>query len=154
MKFDTILIPTDFSPASRHAMHYAIGFAKRFNSHLDLLHVTEDVPALTYVDSVGFDMAHFQTRLKEDAEQEFERLVRETPDLGDLRHAIHLRSGVPYMEIISQAQDTKIDLIILATHGRSGLSHFLMGSVAEKVVRNSPCPVLTVKMPDFKFEQA
>ena len=154
MRFDNILVPSDFSPSSQHAMHYAIDFAKRFNSNLELLHVTEDVPVLSYVDYEGFDLVQYQNRLREDADKEFERLLRETPDLGDLRCRTSITSGVPYMEIISAARDKDSDLIILATHGRSGLSHFLMGSVAEKVVRNSPCPVLTIKRPEFEFKQA
>ena len=154
MQFNKILVPTDFSQSSRHALHYAIGFAKRFNTHLHLLHVTEDLPVLSYVDYEGFDLSRFTEHLREDAEKEFERLLRETPDLGDLRTTTKIRSGVSYPEIINEASDQECDLIILATHGRSGLSHFLMGNVAEKVVRNAPCPVLTVKVPEFRFEQA
>lgn len=154
MKFSNILIPTDFSDSSKHALHYGIGFAKRFNSALDMLHVTESLPFPAGVDYEGFEVANVASVLHEQAEQGFEQLVRETPDLGDLRHTTNIRAGVAYMEIINFAAEQKSDLIILATHGRSGLSHFLMGSVAEKVVRNSPCPVLTVKMPDFEFQQA
>ena len=154
MRFRKILVPSDFSQASLHALHYAIDFAKRFNTQLHLLHVTEDLPVLSYVDYEGFDLSGFAARLREDAEGEFERLLRETPDLGDLQTQTAIQSGVPYMAIINEAKEEDCDLIILATHGRSGLGHFLMGSVAEKVVRNSPCPVLTVKMPEFQFEPA
>ena len=154
MRFRKILVPSDFSQASQHALHYAIGFAKCFNTQLRLLHVTEDLPVLSYVDYEGFDLSQFSVRIREDAEKEFERLLRETPDLGDLRTTTAIQSGVPYMAIINEAKEQDCDLIILATHGRSGLGHFLMGSVAEKVVRNSPCPVLTVKMPEFQFESA
>ena len=154
MKFLNILIPTDFSDSSRHALHYGIGFAKRFNSQLDLLHVTENLPFPAGVDYEGVNVANIDNLLQKHAEQGFEQLIRETPDLGDLRKTTNIRSGVAYMEIINYASEASCDLIILATHGRSGLSHFLMGSVAEKVVRNSPCPVLTVKTPDFEFKQA
>ncbi len=154
MRFDRILVPVDFSASSQHALHYAIDFAKRFNSALDLVHVVEIMPVLSYVDYEGIDLEGFQEQLQKDADSEFDRWLRETPDLGDLRSKTHIRRDVPYLEVIDASKDYKSDLIILATHGRSGLSHFLLGSVAEKVVRNSPCPVLTVKKPDFHFEQA
>ena len=154
VKFDTILVPTDFSPASLHALHYAIGFCKKFGSSLILLHVLEDLPVPTLTAYEGLDIAAYQERLNEDSRLHFERTVRETPDLGDINLTQKSRRGVPYMEIIDEATTSECDLIILATHGRSGLSHFLLGSVAEKIVRNSPCPVLTVKTPDFEFKKA
>jgi len=154
MRFKNILVPTDFSDASRHAMHYAIGFCKKFGSSLCLLHVMEDLPVPTLSAYEGIDIGVYRERLEEDSKLQMERLIRETPDLGDINLKTKTRNGVPYMEIIDEAKESETDLIILATHGRSGLSHFLMGSVAEKIVRNSPCPVLTMKMPDFKFEEA
>ena len=154
MKFQIILVPTDYSDSSKHALHYAIGFSKKFGSRLRLLHVIQDLPVLSSSTYEGLDLPLYQERLREDAKRQMEQLVRETPDLHDARIHETLRSGVPYLEIIEEARECKADLIITATHGRSGLTHFLMGSVAEKIVRNSPCPVLTVKTPEFAFESA
>lgn len=154
MRFQTILVPTDFSESSRHALHYAIDFSKKFGSRLVLLHVIEDLPVLASGAYEGINIAAYQQRLLQDSRDQFERLVRETPDLSDAETAQKVRNGVPYLEIIEEARETRADLIITSTHGRSGLTHFLMGSVAEKIVRNSPCPVLTVKMRDFAFKPA
>ncbi len=154
MRFQTILVPTDFSDSSRHALHYAIDFSKRFGSKLILLHVIEDLPVLASGAYEGIDIGAYQARLLQDSRDQFERLVRETPDLSDAQIAQRIRNGVPYLEIIEEAKESDVDLIITSTHGRSGLTHFLMGSVAEKIVRNSPCPVLTVKKRGFEFQHA
>jgi nucleotide-binding universal stress UspA family protein len=154
MKFDKILVPTDFSEGSAHALHYAIGFCKTYGSSLKLLHVIEDLPVPSLTGYEGLDVGVYQERLREDCSLQFERVIRGTPDLGDIAIERCTRHGVPYMQIIEEARESGCDLIVLATHGRSGLSHFLLGSVAEKIVRNAPCPVLTMKMPDFDFENA
>ena len=154
MKFTKILVPTDFSEGSRHALHYAVGFCKQFGSSLVLLHVIEDLPVPSLTGYEGLDLGIYQERLQADSSLQFERVVRETPDLGDIEVERRTRNGLPYLEIIEEARESRVDLIVLATHGRSGLSHFLLGSVAEKIVRNSPCPVLTMRMPEFQFKKA
>ena len=93
MRFDRILVPTDFSESSRHALHYAIGFCKRFASSLTLVHVIEDLPVPTMTGYEGVDLTVYQDRLQEDCNLQFERMVRETPDLGDISVTQKIRSA-------------------------------------------------------------
>ncbi|RJP68526.1 MAG: universal stress protein [Candidatus Abyssobacteria bacterium SURF_17] len=151
INIERILFPTDFSEHSKHAFHYALSFAKEYNAKLYMLHVIEDIQYLA--NAYMFDvpiMPSFadmeQNRLKE--MQEF--IDREVTD-ATLKIEKVVRRGRPFIEIIQMARDEKIDLIVIATHGRGGLEHVVFGSVAEKVVRKAPCPVLSIRMPGHEF---
>ncbi|MBI5119079.1 universal stress protein [Candidatus Poribacteria bacterium] len=151
IKIEKILFPTDFSEHSNHAFGYALSFAKEYGAKLYLLHVIEDVQYLA--NAYMFDvpiMPSFadmeQNRLKE--MQEF--IEREVTD-SSIQIEKSIRRGRPFLEIIQMAREENVDLIVIATHGRGGLEHVLFGSTAEKVVRKSPCPVLSIRMPGHEF---
>jgi nucleotide-binding universal stress UspA family protein len=146
-----ILVPTDFSKHSQNALTYAIAFAEKFQAELYLLHVVQDlavfVPDMV---TVAPPPAPAMEQLTNAARQALDRVVR---DHKLERFSLHreVREGAPFYEIVRFAQEATIDLIIMGTHGRGGLAHVLLGSVAEKVVRKAPCPVLTVRHPEHEF---
>ncbi|UCD57897.1 MAG: universal stress protein [Candidatus Hydrogenedentota bacterium] len=151
IKIDKILFPTDFSEHSRHAFSYALSFAREYGAQLYMLHVIEDVQYLA--NAYMFDvpiMPSFadmeQNRLKE--MQEF--IDREVTDPAIKIEKV-VKHGRPFIEILQMAREESIDLIVIATHGRGGLEHVFFGSVAEKVVRKAPCPVLSIRMPGHEF---
>lgn len=146
-----ILVPTDFSKFSQSALSYAAALAEKFGSELYLLHVVQDL-ALFIPDMITVTppLAPSVDQLTAAARAAFNRMIEEN-QLG--RYPLHceVREGTPFYEIIRFARETEIDLIIMGTHGHSGLAHVLMGSVTEKVVRKAPCPVLTVRHPEHEF---
>ena len=141
-----ILAPTDFSPHAEGAVLYAAELAARLGSTLHLLHVLPDVVP------VGLDPL-FATALPpeyyRDAEADSRaallRAVDPSWDLEPDRVEVAVRWGGPVEGIVGHATDHAIDLLVIATHGRTGLSHVLLGSVAERIVREAPCPVLTIR---------
>lgn len=140
----TILVPTDFSDLSVEAVRYAMSLAGMYGADLHLLHVVDDAPVLAFhtMEMTTEYVIEDTTRTAEQHLQEFARA-----------HSVHGREGVtlavrrgnPYDEIIRYAAEAKADMIVMATHGRTGLAHVLLGSVAEKVVQHADIPVLTVK---------
>ncbi|HEV2948349.1 MAG TPA: universal stress protein [Gemmataceae bacterium] len=146
-----ILIPTDFSKFSQIALTYASAFAEKFSAELYLLHVIQDlavfIPDMITVAPPPAPTVEQMTRAVQDA---FDRLIK---DNRLERFQIHrdVREGTPFYEIVRYAKDQNIDLIIMGTHGHTGLTHMLLGSVTEKVVRKAPCPVLTVRHPEHEF---
>ena len=144
MEIRHILVPTDFSESSKRALDAAVGWARTFRAKLTLLHVVE-LPS--YVTD-GHAPVHLSTALRDDlqasAQRELARLLPEgsgTP--VEVAHRVIV--GAPHQQILEAAAAEQIDLIVMATHGRTGLSHLVMGSVAEKIVRTAPCPVLTIR---------
>ncbi len=147
-----ILHPTDFSEYSNHAMRYAVTFAREFKARLCILHVIEEIAGAMYLDML---QAPPMTQLMEDIEvQVHEALEKLVPaELAEkVETELLVRRGVPFLEIVRCAEELKVDLIVCGTHGRTGLKHALFGSVAEKVVRKAPCPVLSVRHPEHIFE--
>jgi len=139
-----ILVPIDFSGHSKNALLYAVPFAERFYTSLDLLYVVEPTiyPADFSFGQIGFQ--NIEEELKKRGEIELKRLM------GNVVHKkitgrYALRTGKPFYEIIQYAEEEQIDLIIIATHGHSSMEQVLFGSTAEKVVRKAPCPVLVVR---------
>jgi nucleotide-binding universal stress UspA family protein len=147
-----ILIPTDFSKHSHNALTYGAAFAEKFGAELYLLHVVQDL-ALFIPDAVAVapPLAPPIEQFTAAARAALERAVQENAALKGLRVHPEVREGTPFYEIIRFAQETDIDLIVMGTHGHTGLAHMLLGSVAEKVVRKAPCPVLTVRHPEHEF---
>ena len=137
----TILVPTDFSPCSKEALTYAAALAKRFGAKIVLFHVIE---TWSYAMTESLQWTDLYANLTTVVEPLLDGLVRELQD-GGIAAAGAFTQGVSYDEIVKKARDARADLIVIGTHGRRGMGHFLMGSVAERVVRLSPCPVLTVR---------
>jgi universal stress protein A len=141
-----ILVPTDFSAPSNAALDYARTLAERFGASLHLLHVVEDPfinGALGTEIYIGASDA-VRDSLIEEAAARLEAVVAEWTREG-LRVTSEILMGHPAKAIRDVAEQRQDDLIVMGTHGRSGMAHLLLGSVAEKVLRHAPCPVLTVK---------
>jgi nucleotide-binding universal stress UspA family protein len=146
-----ILVPTDFSKFSQAALTYATAFAEKFGAELHLLHVVQNL-ALMIPDSVNVmpPVGPSIDQLTRAVSEALDRLVAEN-HLEHLKVQKGVREGTPFYEIIQYAKETDSDLIVMGTHGHSGLVHMLLGSVTEKVVRKAPCPVLTVRHPEHEF---
>lgn len=144
ISIDRILVPIDFSPPSIAAIRYASAFHDQYRAELLLLHVVEDVHYVA--NPYLFEMPTLPPLedVEEDREAELHELVREHFP-GDSGVRPVLRRGKPFVEILLCAQEERADLIIIASHGHTGLEHVLFGSTAEKVIRKSLCPVLVVK---------
>ena len=145
MKMKTIVVPTDFSQNSLRALEKATDFAKRFDAEIVLLHVLEApiYPAMTF----GAGAANLPT-IHQELRDTVDRNLRDVRDEHlpeGVAVRLVMREGNPYAEILDTAREEGADLIVIATHGHSGIKHLLLGSVTEKVVRKSPCPVLTVR---------
>ena len=144
--FNRILVPTDFSPPSDAALEYARILAAKFGSSLQLLHVIDEPNASSAFVADGY--APNTENIREGMlMQARERLARALPLTHRARFHVTSEAlvGMPAATIVDYAAATGANLIVMGTHGRTGLAHLLMGSVAEHVVRTAPCPVLTVR---------
>jgi universal stress protein A len=141
-KLKKILVPLDFSDCSKKALQYAIPFAKQFDADLTLLHVLRPYPPMLEMSPVDVESIG-------DTKAALEGFRRTIDDAIRSRTAI--RRGDPPVEIIDVAMELGIDLIILSTHGHTGVARVLMGSTTEKVVRHAGCPVLVVREHEHEF---
>jgi nucleotide-binding universal stress UspA family protein len=147
-RVNQILVPTDFSPTSDLALDYAREIAQRFGASLHLLHVLEDpfVHGPFASDLFIDERADVRRAILDDARARLARRVRRRE--GEVAAAsAEIVSGHSAETIVTHAHELGADLIVMGTHGRTGLAHLLIGSVAERVFRTSPCPVMTVRMP-------
>ena len=140
-----ILVPHDFGDTSKTAMDYAIALARMFSAVLDVLHVSDRAEPVI--------PAEFPRELYDDLETTVRERLLTITNLDETTPSLdfHLRSGTAHAEILRFAREQRTDLIVMGTHGRGGVAHAVMGSVAEKVVRTAPCPVLTVRKPPREF---
>lgn len=146
-KFNKILFATDFSEISEFAFDYALTLAETFNSRLIIMHVINEPVDLRgfYVPHISFDTIEREIALS--AEKMMEKFCsKKTKDYDNYDKFII--SGVPYEEILKKADEEKVDLLVMGTHGRAGIDHLLFGSTAERVVRKAACPVMTVRPPE------
>ncbi len=151
-KISKLLVPVDFSDYSINALKYSADFAKVFNAKIFLIYVVE--PMLYPAD---FSMG--QIAIPDTSEDLAKRSKNDLTNLAEehlkdvVEYETIIKTGRPFIEIIDTASELDIDLIIIATHGHTGVEHLLFGSTAEKVVRKAPCPVLTLREPikGFKF---
>jgi nucleotide-binding universal stress UspA family protein len=151
IKLKRILLPTDFSEYSAAARQYACEFTDQFHAELHVLHVIQDMAPLAPEPGVVLaPPPDYMKELEENATLMLERALDSQWAAGKTIFRV-VREGPPFLEIVRYAKETSIDLIVIGTHGRTGLAHVFMGSVAEKVVRKSPCPVLTVRHPEHEF---
>lgn len=157
IKLDSILLPTDFSDCAREAAGHAFALAEQFNADLHLLHVSHDVS--TQLPDFGMGLAfpayveNLPERIQKQEEEAIRQLTELTPDGWSEQHGVTIavKRGQPFVEIIRYAREHAADLIVIGTHGRSALAQVLLGSVAERVVRKAPCPVLTVRPTAHSF---
>ncbi len=148
-----ILVPIDFSDYSKKALQYTVKLAKSFNAELFLVYVIEPMVYPADLSMGQMVIPQSEVNLSEKANTELEELA--TNEIGDsLKYNILIKTGKPFMEIIETATEVDADLIIIATHGHTGVEHLLFGSTSEKVVRKAPCPVLTLREPlkGFRFK--
>ena len=154
VRIKNILVPTDFSDFSKYALDYAITIAQAFKANIILIHVTPEKE----IDSIRqtspyLEPGRIEELLKGRESEDRKKLDGFLPpemQKGITTETIH-KVGTPFLEIINAAKQKEVDLIVMATHGRSGLSHILFGSVAENVVRKSTCPVLSIRPPEHEF---
>lgn len=143
MRVQHILVPFDFSPYAEQALDDALALAQTLQARLTLLHVIDTTPLGLAEGTTLHASSYWQeleTRIAEGMAERLSR-VQEARLQGDTVIA----EGVPFQTIIDTARDKNVDLIVMETHGRTGLTHVLLGSVAEKVVRLAPCPVLVTR---------
>ena len=144
--FRRILWPTDFSPLAAAALAPALRLATGGEAELVLLHVLSLAALSPFPDISGEVWTRLEREARAAAERELQKAVAQIKrTVPHLRVRSLLREGVPFEEILRAARRLRCDLIVLATHGRTGLRHVLGGSVAENVVRRAPCPVLSVR---------
>lgn len=146
IKIERVLFPVDFSELSLHVLGYARSFAESYQAELHLIHVVDE--ASMYWLAMGpssLPVGPTGDELVEVSQASMTKFIDE--HLSDTKCAIksEVVLGRPFLRIIEYASARQIDLIVLGTHGRSGLQHALLGSVTEKVVRKAPCPVLTIR---------
>jgi nucleotide-binding universal stress UspA family protein len=148
-----ILVATDFSETSTAALRYGRELAERFNATLHVLHVAERIDVTTFgAEAYTVSAPDLQQDVVEAARQRLHDMLTEAAG-GSRVEPIVVTATAPAFAIIDYARDHKIDLIVIGTHGRTALAHYLIGSVAESVVRSAPCPVLTVRPFEREFVQ-
>jgi nucleotide-binding universal stress UspA family protein len=151
LSIKTIMVPTDFSEASEAALKYGRALADAFGASLHLVHVMEDLLAHAWAaEAYMASMPNLRAEIEKEAHA---RLAAMLPDELRQRYraVLALLSGNPFVEIVRYAKTSSVDLIVMGTHGRGPIAHVLLGSVAERVVRKSPCPVLTVREVQHTF---
>jgi nucleotide-binding universal stress UspA family protein len=145
IEIKTILAPTDFSPHSERAVRYACALAERLGARLHLIHIlSEIIPAGPDPLLMPVMPPQFYQENEERAKETLLSLIK--PEWGKPAAVVTaVRWGSPVDAMVDYSRELAIDLIVIATHGRTGLSHVLLGSVAERIVREAPCPVLTIR---------
>ena len=142
--FQKILVPIDFSQYSDEILAYALAMARKFDASIDLIHVIPNMDYFTPYESfmAAENIVAVQKGVEGEVERDLEEVAQKLPGITVKRV---IRTGVAFVEILDYVKSEGIDLIIMGTRGRGGLEHIIIGSVAEKVLRKSPCPVLTIR---------
>ncbi|MFQ5715121.1 MAG: universal stress protein [Candidatus Scalinduaceae bacterium] len=150
--FKRIIVPIDFSDCSRMALEYAAATARAHRSKLTILHVFEESFIEPYVRAANSEeeAQEIVRRIEQVNESKYVEFLMKI-DLGGVEYDRLLRKGIPSNEIVETAREQQAQLIVVGTHGRSGIKHMLIGSDAEEVVRNSPCDIIVVKPEKFTF---
>lgn len=146
LSFKVIIVPVDFSDHSLRALPYAASLAQKFRARLKIVYVSEPSLQASDVAWVAVDENTIDEDHATSAIRALEKIVLEQVP-QDVAADAEVLTGDPVDKVVRYANDEGADLIVMATHGRSGLSHVLMGSVAEHIVRKASCPVLTLKQP-------
>jgi nucleotide-binding universal stress UspA family protein len=145
-----ILVATDFSKHSQVALQYAAAFSHAFHAEVVLCHVLEKPDFISQLPPVyeGYFPPNLPEIQEKHARVQCEQVLAEA---GLSKAQVILRHGNPHSELVHAAKEENVDLIIIGTHGRGAIAHALLGSIAEKVVRLAPCPVLTVRSGEHEF---
>jgi len=159
MKLTKVLAPTDFSNFSGFALEWAAYLAHMMKAELLLLHVVSEEEGKVFGEIMGDGaIAQVPVGIRQNVIDDRKKKAKEQFDLAIANHVKEglrlreiVRVGIPFLEILRVAKEEEVDLIVMGTHGRTGIAHALIGSVAEKVVRHAHCPVLTIKHPQYKF---
>ena len=153
MEIRSILFPTDFSECANFALSYATSFARQANARIICVHVIETVvPTVGYTGMAEpLPIADISDQLEDSAERELPKIA-ECDECEGLEVEEVIAHGDAASEIVSVARERGVDLIVISSHGRTGLGRMLFGSTAESVVRHAPCPVLVVKPPQERDE--
>ncbi len=147
-----ILIPTDYGEAADTALAYGRALAERFGATLHVLHVPENIFLSAFApENYAALSPQLQQDIEDAARTRLGALLIDSSGLGFVTTPVVVTSNSPALTIVDYATNHRIDLIVMGTHGRGALAHMVMGSVAERVVRLAPCPVLTVKHPEHEF---
>lgn len=141
-KIKNILLPTDFSKTSLTAAEYAVELADEYKAVLHVLNVLEKTPPILAIRSLDLSREKIIESIDADAQSHLSETVKKIRKIKDVEIIPVIRKGIDYEEIIKYSKEKKIDIVVIATHGRTGLIHTLLGSVAEKVIRYSKIPVL------------
>ncbi len=141
LKPSHVLVPVDFSDTTRLALDYALEVCARFSSKLTLLHVQK--PPIVPGTELGFNYAEYLAHLSNTAADRLKELASSLPESCAAQSRVV--EGIPWDCIVQYAAEHSVDLIVMPTHGHSGLKHLLLGSVTERVVRHAHCPVLVVR---------
>ena len=150
MEIKKILCPTDFSDTSKSAIDWAVSLASSQHAELWLLHVVDHLQGFEHYQIFLLTPHEIAEKLVDPAKGELSKIALKIKKNIKIETAI--KQGKTFVEIIKTAKEQGIDLIVIGSHGRTGLSHVLIGSVAEKVSRKAPCPVLIVREKDKLFE--
>lgn len=146
--FRKILVPTDFSDCAQQALVTATSLAEKLDAEVEILHVLWLPPPYVGTEVMAMPVAggkDMQAMIKQRAEEQLDKLVDTVGKPWESRLTKRLSPGDPASEVVRVAEEGGHDLIIMGTHGRKGLTRLLLGSVAEKVVRNAECPVMTIR---------
>ena len=143
-----ILLPTDFSKLSLTAATYAIDIAKQYNAKIHFLNVLEKTPPIPVIRSLDLSEDKMLKIIDEDAKESMSKALESINKDKSVEIIPVIKKGVDFEVIVDYCEENKIDLIVIATHGRTGILRTLIGSVAEKVIRYAKCPVLVITPPE------
>ncbi len=139
-----IIVPTDFSKLSFSALEYALDLAERMDATIHLTYVLEKTPPFLAIRSIDVSEEDVMRHMEEEAHKQLFKTASEFRMESNAKIIEVLRKGNDYEEIVNYSKEINCDLIVIATHGRTGVLHTLLGSVAEKVIRYAKCPVLVI----------
>jgi universal stress protein A len=149
LKIKSILVPTDFSAESEKALAYALPFARQFGAKMTLLHVVEPIGTPDFAKS--FPLFLENDEVMANCKRHLQRILKDLEIQPKFIEKVLVRYGPAFNEIVEAARTLKVDLIIVSTHGYTGIKHALLGSTTERVVRHAPCPVLVVRPREHEF---
>ncbi len=144
LNIKNIIVPTDFSKLSQSAFEYAKDLAEKMDATLHLVYVLEKTPPFLAMRSLDISEEEVMKSMTEHAIKQLKQTADQIKEDSAVKIIEVLRHGVDYEEIVNYSKEINNDLIVIATHGRTGILHTLLGSVAEKVIRYAKCPVLVI----------